>query len=78
MKRTQVQLPDPLYAEVKRVARSQEWSITEVLRRGAEHMVRCYPADKERPDRWEPPQPRHLGQFRAPPERWRELANERD
>lgn len=77
MKRTQVQLPDPLYEEVKRVARGQDWSITEVLRQGAEYIVRLYPADKASRDRWEPPRPLHLGRFRAPPEQWRELANER-
>jgi len=46
MVRTQVQLPDPLYREVKRIAEQQEWSVTEVIRRGAERMVRVYPAIK--------------------------------
>ena len=76
MKRTQIQLPERLYREVKRVARSQDWSITEVLRRVAEHIVRLYPADKEGSE-WTAPRPRHLGRFKAPADRWRELANER-
>lgn len=75
MKRTQVQLPDPLYAEVKRVAALQDWSITEVLRRGAEYIVGCYPPDKADGE-WAPPAPRRLGEFLAPVERWRELAND--
>lgn len=43
MVRTQIQIPDPLYREIKRVARDQEWSIAEVVRRGAEEVVRRYP-----------------------------------
>ena len=78
MKRTQIQIPDPLYDEVKRVADLQEWSVTEVLRRGAEHMIRCYPPHKTRDAEWRPPSPRAMGAFRAPAERWRELANEPD
>ena len=77
MKRTQIQLPDPLYEEVKRVARARDWSITEVLRQGAEHIVRLYPADKLDGARWQAPAPLRLGRFLAPPERWRELANQR-
>jgi len=76
MRRTQVQLPEPLYREVKRVAELQDWSIAEILRRGAEHVVRCYPADKEDQRSWAPPAPRSLGAFLAPVERWRELASD--
>jgi hypothetical protein len=46
MVRAQIQLPDPLYKEVQRIARQQNWSIAEVIRRGAEAVVRSYPADK--------------------------------
>lgn len=44
MIRTQIQLPEPLYREVQRVAREREWSIAEVMRRGAEAVTRAYPA----------------------------------
>ena len=43
MIRTQVQLPEPLYREVQRVALEQDWSIAEVIRRGAEAVSRTYP-----------------------------------
>ena len=43
MTRTQIQLPDPLYREIKRLAQEQDWSIAEVLRRGAEAILRAYP-----------------------------------
>lgn len=46
MFRTQIQLPDGLYHEVKRIAAQQEWSVTEVIRRGAETMARLYPPAK--------------------------------
>lgn len=47
MIRTQIQLPDPLYRDVQRVARQQDWSIAEVIRRGAEAVVRAYPPCKQ-------------------------------
>lgn len=48
MVRTQIQLPDPLYKEVQRVAREQDWSIAEVIRRGAESVICSYPGIKEK------------------------------
>jgi len=47
MIRTQIQLPDPLYRQIKRIASDQGWSIAEVIRRGAESVVRSYPEDKK-------------------------------
>lgn len=47
MIRAQIQIPDALYAEVQRVAREQEWSIAEVMRRGAEEITRAYPSFKK-------------------------------
>ena len=68
MIRTQIQLPDVLYREVKRIAREREMSLAEVLRRGAEQMVAQYPAVGESRPRWTPPAPRDLG--------WRGLSSE--
>jgi hypothetical protein len=50
MIRTQIQLPEILYKEIQRVAAVQEWSIAEVIRRGAESVVRAYPAHKQKPE----------------------------
>jgi hypothetical protein len=77
MTKTQIQLPDPLYREVKRVAREQDWSLAEVLRRGAEYVVRCYPRRKMDKEIWTLPMGRDLGSIRVPYQDWRELANER-
>lgn len=58
MVRTQIQLPEPLYREVQRVAREHEWSIAEVLRRGAEAVTRAYPAvNREEAATWRLPPP---------------------
>jgi len=74
MIRTQIQLPDELYREAKRIAAEQEISLAEVLRRGLEHMQRLYPPGRsQRP--WQPPAADALGAFQAPQERWRELGN---
>jgi hypothetical protein len=77
MKRTQIQLPDPLYEAVKRVARRLDWSVAELLRRGAEYMVRSYSAGSETDsEQWSPPAPLSLGEFQVPVEKWRDVACE--
>ncbi len=74
MRKTQIQLPEPLYGEVKRVARERDWSLAEVLRRGAEYVVRCYPQRQGQEDSWVLPAGRDLGSMKVPFEDWRELA----
>ena len=75
MVRTQIQLPDALYAEAKRVAREREMSLAEVVRRGVEYITRAYPAIGSQRS-WAPPPPSRLGAFKASPEDWRLLVNE--
>ena len=75
MKRTQVQIPDPLYIEVKRVANLQDWSVSEVFRRAAEQMVAQFPPNK-RQGAWALPEPREMGAPLIPPDGWRELLAE--
>ena len=77
MIRTQIQLPNDLYRDAKRLAAEQEITLAEVVRRGLEHMLRLYPAGRAGVEEWRPPKPRALGDFRVPVERWRDLANER-
>lgn len=76
MIKTQIQLPDELYREAKRVARDREWSLAEVVRRGVEYITRVYPPVSGSAAPWTPPSPRRLGAFLAPVEDWRLLANE--
>ncbi len=77
MMRTQIQLPDELYREAKRVAAEREISFAEVVRRGIEYITRVYPPREQSGGSWSPPEPKHLGDFLAPVEDWRLLADER-
>lgn len=45
MIRTQIQFPDPLYHRLKKIAESQDWSLSEVMRKAAEHFVTRFPED---------------------------------
>ncbi len=75
MVRTQIQLPDALYAQAKRLAEREEMSLAELVRRGLEHMVRVYRADEPPDSEWHLPEPLPLGEFLTPVEDWRELAS---
>lgn len=77
MIKTQVQLPDRLYQEAKRVAREREISFAEVMRRGLEYIVKVYPPISPQPQEWIPPQPHSLGRFQVPDQEWRTIANDR-
>lgn len=74
MIKTQIQLPDELYKEAKRIARERQMSLAEVMRRGLEYMSQVYPPLRST-QVWSPPKPQHLGSFIADPDKWRELAN---
>jgi hypothetical protein len=75
MKRTQIQIPEPLYREVKRLAALRDWSVSEVFRRAVEQLVAQYPKIKKAGE-WRLPEPRSLGEPRIPTERWRDLLGE--
>jgi len=72
MKRTQLQVPDPLYRQVRRVARLNDWSVSEVFRRAAERLVAQFPAVKDGSDAWQLPEPQDLGTPRVDPRKWRD------
>jgi hypothetical protein len=77
MIRTQIQLPDELYREVKRVAAEREMSLAELVRRGLEIILSRFPAHPEARATWELPKPRALGGdafFESPD--WRYEINE--
>lgn len=76
MIKTQIQLPEGLYREAKRVAREREMSLAEVVRRGLEYITRVYPPISESGNDWRPPRPRSLGAFRVPAREWRLVAND--
>ena len=43
MIKTQVQFPTPLYKRLKEIAEQQDWSLSEVMRKAAEHFVARFP-----------------------------------
>jgi hypothetical protein len=43
MTRTQIQFPEPLYQRLKEIAQQQDWSLSEVMRKAAEHFVTRFP-----------------------------------
>jgi hypothetical protein len=76
MIKTQIQLPDELYHEVKRFAAQREWSMAETFRRGAERLMSVYPKEPDSEETWALPPAKDCGAFLAPPERWTEIAHE--
>ena len=77
MIRTQIQLPDNLYKEVQRVAQTQEWSIAEVMRRGAEAITRADPSIKQNTTQaWKLPPPIRAKMLVTDPEKLRDMARE--
>ena len=71
----QIQLPNALYEEAKRVAREREMSLAEVVRRGVEYITQVYPPLGSG-EPWRPPAPSDLGPFKAPQEDWRRIVND--
>ncbi len=76
MIKTQVQIPDALFREAKRVAAENEMSFAEVVRRGLEEIVLHHPPGRSRPTEWVPPKAFDLGNPLAPEEKWTELCHD--
>lgn len=60
MVRVQIQLPDELYREAKRLCEEREMSLAELARRGVEHTVNVLNRGRKGAP-WLPPQPHSLG-----------------
>ena len=76
MTRTQVQLPDALFARVRRFAENRESSLAEVCRNALELYITVHAVEgvAEEPVRWKPPLCRSTGLVADPfaEEDWRE------
>ena len=68
MVKTQIQLPDQLYRDLKRLAAAREWSLAETLRRAAEQFLARHPRVTVPAASWEPPMSDAVG--------WRGLSHE--
>jgi len=77
MMKTQIQVPEDLFRDIKSFAKAREWSLAETFRRGAELLLEVYAADPlsgEAP--WTPPVSVNRGWKGLSPEQLRELALE--
>jgi hypothetical protein len=45
MLRTQNQFPEPLHQRLKVIAEQQDWSLSEVMRKAAEHFINRFPKE---------------------------------
>ncbi len=61
MVKTQIQIPDHLFREAKRIAGECEMSFAQVVRMGLEGVVRQFPAARLSPDEWRPLGPVDIG-----------------
>ncbi len=77
MIKTQIQVPEALFAEIKKLARRREWSLAETFRRGAELLLETS-VDGAPPasDAWQPPTSNSVGWKGLTAEQLRDLAFE--
>jgi hypothetical protein len=70
MVKTQIQFPDHLYRDAKRVASEYEMSFAEVVRRGVEQVIKTHPPGRLAPEKWKMPAPKALGEPLLPESEW--------
>lgn len=62
MNKTQIQVPEELFDEVKAFAKQREWSVAETFRRGAELLLQVYPDRTGKlTANWTPPSSKGVG-----------------
>jgi hypothetical protein len=76
MVKTQVQIPDHLYKEAKRVAAESEMSFAHVVRLGLEMVLKARPAGRQAANQWRVPKGKNMGLPRVAEEHWTEVAHE--
>jgi len=76
MIKTQIQFPEPLYKQLKSIAKSKDWTLAEVVRRAGEILVSRYTTAHSSFTAWELPEEKNMGKIKADPRKFREL-NER-
>lgn len=55
MRRTQIQLPEPLFGKLRSIAQMRDISVAELIRRGMEIYVMTFPEVKSAPPAWAMP-----------------------
>jgi len=59
--RTQIQLPEPLFKRLKKIAAQRDWSVAELIRRGMETYVQTCPEVNQPATAWTMPVLRRSG-----------------
>ena len=52
MTRTQIQLPEPLFRRLKKIAEARDWSLAELIRRGMEAYAQSCPESDQGGVEW--------------------------
>jgi hypothetical protein len=67
MTTTQIQLPEPLFQRLKKIAATRDWSLTELIQRGMETYAQsCQELTEDQPE-WTMPVLRRSGGYLADP-----------
>ncbi len=62
MTKTQIQVPEVLFQELRAFAKLRGWSLAESFRRGAELLLQVYPKNSAKPTtEWTPPTSSQVG-----------------
>ncbi len=62
MTKTQIQVPEELFQELRTFAKQREWSLAETFRRGAELLLQVYPETSSKAAvAWTPPTSNRVG-----------------
>ncbi len=62
MTKTQIQVPEALFQELRAFAKQREWSLAETFRRGAELLLQVYPETASKATlNWAPPTSNRVG-----------------
>jgi hypothetical protein len=75
MIKTQVQIPDELFRQAKKVAAEKEWSFAEIVRRGLEYMTNVNRPDRNPKAKWRLPKPTAMGVPLVSEDRWTDLSH---
>lgn len=76
MVKTQVQIPDHLFKEAKRMAAESEMSFAHVVRLGLEMVLKARPAGRQPASQWTVPKGKNMGLPLIAEEHWTEIARE--
>lgn len=62
MTKTQIQVPEELFKDLRAFAKQREWSLVETFRHGAELLLQVYPETSGKvPAAWLPPTSNRVG-----------------